>query len=56
MRKQIIILGRVYPESSDKPHQNQEIMSGGGIAMTIKASCYKDPQKVLKQWKRKQSI
>ena len=29
MRKQIIILGRVYPELSDKPHQNQEIMSGG---------------------------
>ena len=41
-----IILGRIIPDSG-KIHQNQEVLSiyGGGI--TLKASHYKSPPKVL---------
>lgn len=45
MNKQVII-ARLIPDSG-KIHQNQEIYSGGGISCTIKATCYKDPPKVL---------
>ena len=53
MEKKIIILGKVRPEANNKDHQNQEVVFGGGIGMTIKASCYKDVYKVVKKWKRK---
>ena len=53
VEKKIIILGKVRPEANNKDHQNQEVVFGGGIGMTIKASCYKDVYKVVKKWKRK---
>ena len=50
--KQINIVGRITPINSDKIHQNQEVFMGG-ICATIKASCYKDPYKVVKRYERK---
>ena len=42
----VIVLGRLIPDSG-KIHQNQEILDGGGYCMTIKASIYKDPIKII---------
>ena len=47
LQKDIIIVGRVLPQTSNKVHQNQEVYWGGGIMGTIKMTHYKDPPKVL---------
>ena len=43
----IVVLGRLLPDSG-KTHQNQEVYSAGGSEIcTIKACHYKDPPKIL---------
>lgn len=43
----MIVLGRLLPDSGKK-HQNQEVYSAGGSEIcTIKACHYKDPPKIL---------
>lgn len=42
----INILGRITP-SNKKIHQNQEVLSPTGIIISLKATHYKDPPKVL---------
>lgn len=43
----MICLGILLPETTDKVHQNQEIYSTDGILCTLKATHYKDPPKIL---------
>lgn len=43
---EVTIIGRVL-SSTGKIHQNQEVMSGGGQTVTLKATHYKDAPKVL---------
>ena len=45
--KDVVVLGRVLPMSSNKIYQNQEVYYWGGIMGTLKATHYKDPPKVL---------
>lgn len=44
----VVVLGRLLPKSG-KIHQNQEVYycKGRSVIGTIKASCYKDPPKIL---------
>lgn len=49
--KRINIVGRITPKDNDNIHQNQEVFKGG-ICSTIKASCYKEPYKVVKKMDR----
>ena len=42
-----IYLGRVMPMTSDKIHQNQEVHSIRGVCITIKATAYKNPPRIL---------
>lgn len=47
MKNDTIIIGRVFPMTSNKLHQNQEVYSINGLICTIKMTHYKDPPKVL---------
>lgn len=38
--------GRLIPDSG-KIHQNQEVWDIGGAICTLKATCYKDPPKIM---------
>lgn len=49
-----IILGRVLPKSG-KIHQNQEVYHTGGVIPTLKASGYKDPFKIMEEYKHDKS-
>ena len=43
----MIVLGRLIPDSG-KIHQNQEVYATeGGVCCTLKATTYKDPPKVM---------
>ena len=53
MEKRVIIMGYVRAATSDKFHQNQEVLYGGGIVATIKATSYKNVYKVVKKWKKR---
>lgn len=48
MNNEVEVVGRLIPESG-KVHQNQEVYNTiwGGIIGTLKATCYKDPPKIL---------
>ena len=43
----VVVLGRVFPITTDKIHQNQEVFDINGCIGTIKSTHYKDPPKVL---------
>ena len=49
-RKRIIIVGDL-----EVGGERGRVVSGGGNATAITATEYKDPQKVLKRWKRRLS-
>lgn len=49
-QKKVIVMGRVLPKTSNKEHQNQELLNRKGIAMTVKATYYKSMPMVLRKW------
>lgn len=42
---EIVVLGRVFPATSDKVHQNQEVYDGGGYSLHTESNALQRPTK-----------
>ena len=46
-KNEIITIGILFPETSEKMHQTNSVYGINGVAATIKSCCYKDPPKIM---------
>lgn len=51
MEKKIIVKGSLKPEKECQ--DRVRVLGGGGISQGLRATDYKDPPKVIRQWIRK---